>query len=90
MIVEDAMIGDVEVMEVALNRKLDQQIYSSEVAAIDALCGFLSVIFNTFHLERIVTVLAYRTELVHMLWNFMKRLHENKKWSSLSERLSTS
>ncbi|XP_057430179.1 E3 ubiquitin-protein ligase UPL6 [Lotus japonicus] len=110
--------GDDEVMEIALDRKLDQQICNSidtrfllqltnillrdisspngsdcgpddrEVAAVGAVCGFLYVIFNTLPLERIMTVLAYRTELVPMLWNFMKRCHENKKWSSLSERLS--
>ncbi|KAK2448472.1 E3 ubiquitin-protein ligase UPL7 [Trifolium repens] len=113
MIAEDDMTGD-EVMEVALDRKLDQQICNSidtrfllqltnilfrdissangpddmEVAAVGAVCGFLYVIFNTLPLERIMTVLAYRTDLVPMLWNFMKRCHENKKWSSLSERLS--
>ncbi|XP_073226082.1 E3 ubiquitin-protein ligase UPL6 isoform X2 [Cicer arietinum] len=114
MIAEDDMAGDDEVMEVALDKKLDQQICNSidtrfllqltnilfreissangpddmEVAAVGAVCGFLYVIFNTLPLERIMTVLAYRTELVPMLWNFMKRCHENKKWSSLSERLS--
>ncbi|KAK4586404.1 hypothetical protein RGQ29_023517 [Quercus rubra] len=35
-----------------------------------------------------MTVLAYRTELVSVLWNFMKRCHENQKWSSLSQQLS--
>ena len=59
-----------------------------EVTAVGAVCGFLYVIFNTLPLERIMTVLAYRTELVPMLWNFMKQCHENKKWLSLSERLS--
>lgn len=59
-----------------------------EVAAVGAACAFLNVIFNTLPLERIMTVLAYRTELVPVLWNFMKRCHENQKWSSLSERLS--
>ncbi|KAK7303645.1 hypothetical protein RJT34_14556 [Clitoria ternatea] len=118
MIVEDDMTGDDEVTEVALDRKLNQQICNSidarfllqltnilfrdfssaggsdyepddrEVAAVGAVCGFLYVIFNKLPLERTMTVLAYRTELVPMLWNFMKRCHENKKWSSLSERLS--
>ncbi|XP_048321213.2 E3 ubiquitin-protein ligase UPL6 [Ziziphus jujuba] len=59
-----------------------------EVAAVGASCAFLHVTFNTLPLERIMTVLAYRTELVPVLWNFMKRCHENQKWSSLSERLS--
>ncbi|KAL7104754.1 hypothetical protein ACP275_07G002200 [Erythranthe tilingii] len=33
-----------------------------------------------------MTVLAYRTELVPILWNFIKRCHENEMWSSLSEQ----
>ncbi|XP_030468851.1 E3 ubiquitin-protein ligase UPL6 [Syzygium oleosum] len=56
-----------------------------EVASISAACAFLHVAFNTLPLERIMTVLAYRTELVPVLWNFMKRCHENEKWSTLSE-----
>lgn len=59
-----------------------------EVAAVGAACAFLHVTFNTLPLERIMTVLAYRTELVPVLWNFMKRCHENQKWSSLSQQLS--
>lgn len=59
-----------------------------EVAAVRAVSGFLYVIFNTLPLERIMIVLAYRTDLVPMLWKFMKRCHENKKWLSLSEQLS--
>ena len=66
----------------------DREPEEREVAAVGAVCGFLHVIFNTLPLEKIMTVLAYRTELVPILWNFMKRCHENKKWSSLSERLS--
>ncbi|AES64909.2 putative aminoacyltransferase, E1 ubiquitin-activating enzyme [Medicago truncatula] len=114
MIAEDDITGNDEVMEVALDRKLDQQIYNSidtrfllqltnilfrdissangpddmEVAAVGAVCGFLYVVLNTLPIERIMTVLAYRTDLVPMLWKFMKRCQENKKWSSLSERLS--
>lgn len=57
-----------------------------EVAAVGAACAFLHVTFNTLPLERIMTVLAYRTELVPVLWNFMKRCHENQKWSSLSQQ----
>ncbi|KAK4405437.1 E3 ubiquitin-protein ligase UPL6 [Sesamum angolense] len=55
-----------------------------EVAAVGAACSFLHVTFNILPLERIMTVLAYRTELVPILWNFMKRCHENDTWSSLS------
>ncbi|KAI4335030.1 hypothetical protein L6164_013716 [Bauhinia variegata] len=118
MIAEDDMMENDEATEIALDRKLEQQICNSidprfllqltnmlfrdisfvnssdhepndrEVAAVGAVCGFLHVTFSTLPLERIMTVLAYRTELVYMLWNFMKRCHENRKWSSLSERLA--
>ncbi|CAK9136438.1 unnamed protein product [Ilex paraguariensis] len=57
-----------------------------DVAAVGAACAFLHVTFNILPLERTMTVLAYRTELVHVLWNFMKRCHENQKWSSLTEQ----
>ncbi|KAI4311060.1 hypothetical protein MLD38_035996 [Melastoma candidum] len=56
-----------------------------EVAAIGAVCSFLHAAFNTLPLERIMTVLAYRTELVPVLWNFMKRCHESENWASLSQ-----
>lgn len=74
--------------EISFVNSLDQEPDDREVAAVGAVCGFLHVIFSTLPLERIMTVLAYRTEVVPMLWNFMKRCHENKKWSSLSERLA--
>lgn len=59
---------------------------SKEVAAVAAACAFLHVTFNILPLERIMTVLAYRTGLVPVLWNFMKRCHENNIWSSLSSQ----
>ncbi|KAF8401270.1 hypothetical protein HHK36_012203 [Tetracentron sinense] len=59
--------------------------HNKDVAAVGAICAFLHVTFNTLPLERIMTVLAYRTELVPVLWNFMKRCHENQSWPSLSE-----
>ncbi|XP_022742117.1 E3 ubiquitin-protein ligase UPL6-like isoform X3 [Durio zibethinus] len=59
-----------------------------EVAAVAVACAFLHVTFNTLPLERIMTILAYRTELVPVLWNFMKRCHLNQKWSSFAERFS--
>lgn len=58
---------------------------SKVVAAVGAACAFLHVAFNTFQLEPNLIVLAYRTEIVPVLWNFMKWCHENDKWSSLSE-----
>ena len=35
-----------------------------------------------------MTILAYRMELVPVLWSFIKKCHENKKWSSFSEKLA--
>eukprot|EP00262_Sarcandra_glabra_P021052 TRINITY_DN8660_c0_g1_i1.p1 TRINITY_DN8660_c0_g1~~TRINITY_DN8660_c0_g1_i1.p1 ORF type:complete len:1037 (+),score=192.54 TRINITY_DN8660_c0_g1_i1:201-3311(+) len=58
---------------------------SKEVAAVGAVCSFLHVIFDIFPLQSIVTGLAYRTELVPILWHFMKRCHEKQRWPSLSE-----
>ncbi|KAK7388042.1 hypothetical protein VNO78_22844 [Psophocarpus tetragonolobus] len=111
MVAEDDLNGDDEVMEIALDRKLEQQIYNAinprfllqltnilfkeissingsnygpndrDITAVDAVCGFLYVTFNKLPLERIMTVLAYRTELVPTLWNFMNWCHENKKLS---------
>ncbi|KAH9683973.1 E3 ubiquitin-protein ligase UPL6 [Citrus sinensis] len=54
-----------------------------EVAAVGAACAFLHVAFNTLPLEHIMTVLAYRTELVQLLWHYMKRCHEIRKWPFL-------
>ncbi|KAE8698312.1 E3 ubiquitin-protein ligase UPL6 [Hibiscus syriacus] len=59
-----------------------------EVAAVASSCAFLHVTFNTLPLGRIMTVLAYRTELVPVFWSFMKRSHQNQKWSSFPESFS--
>ncbi|XP_074307347.1 E3 ubiquitin-protein ligase UPL6 [Silene latifolia] len=59
-----------------------------EVIAIGAACAFLHVTFNTLPLERMMTILAYRTTLVPVLWNFMKRSHETQNWAMLAERSS--
>lgn len=61
-----------------------------EVDAIGALCAFLHVIFNTLRIERIMTGLAYRTELVSALWSFIKRCHESQRWpvSNLTASIS--
>ncbi|XP_043725409.1 E3 ubiquitin-protein ligase UPL6-like isoform X2 [Telopea speciosissima] len=56
---------------------------NKEVEAVGAICAFLHVTFSTLP-QQIMTVLAYRTELVPMLWNFMKCCHENQQWPSLS------
>lgn len=57
-----------------------------EVTAVGTACAFLHVTFNTLPLERIMTILAYRTALVPVLWSFMKRCHETQKWSMVTER----
>ncbi|PON64889.1 HECT domain containing protein, partial [Parasponia andersonii] len=118
MQVDDDVAAVHELVEVVLDRNLEQQIRNAidprfllqltnvlfggistvkglhndpddkEVAAIGAACSFLHVTFNALPLERIMTVLAYRTELVPVLWNFMKCCHENQKWTSLSEQFS--
>ncbi|KAJ4886792.1 E3 ubiquitin-protein ligase UPL6 [Raphanus sativus] len=59
-----------------------------EALAIGTGSSFLYAAFNTLPLERIMTVLAYRTELVAVLWNYMKRCHENQKWSSMPSVLA--
>ncbi|XP_021757008.1 E3 ubiquitin-protein ligase UPL6-like [Chenopodium quinoa] len=59
-----------------------------EVTAVGTACAFLHVTFNTLPLERIMTILAYRTALVPVLWSFMKRCHETQKWSLVAERSS--
>ncbi|WVY93987.1 hypothetical protein V8G54_033075 [Vigna mungo] len=41
------------------------------------------VTFGKLPLQQIMIILAYRTELVITLWNFIK-CHENQKWSSLT------
>ncbi|XWS53476.1 hypothetical protein CRYUN_Cryun10bG0004400 [Craigia yunnanensis] len=115
---DDMILGD-EVVEIALDDNLEQQITDAidsrfllqltnvlfggtstvcashnegpddkEVAAVAAACSFLHVTFSTLPLGRIMTILAYRTELVPVLWTFMKRCHQNQKWSSLPERFS--
>ncbi|XP_058212294.1 E3 ubiquitin-protein ligase UPL6 isoform X1 [Rhododendron vialii] len=62
--------------------------HGEEVVAVGAACAFLHVTLNILPLERTMTVLAYRTELVPVLWKFMKQCHENQKWSALSGHLT--
>ncbi|PKA63004.1 E3 ubiquitin-protein ligase UPL6 [Apostasia shenzhenica] len=50
------------------------------VEAIGSICAFLHVTFNTLPSERIMTGLAYGTELVLILWNFIKYCEENHTW----------
>ncbi|KAI8561897.1 hypothetical protein RHMOL_Rhmol04G0377700 [Rhododendron molle] len=62
--------------------------HGEEVVAVGAACAFLHVTLNILPLEHTMTVLAYRTELVPVLWKFMKQCHENQKWSALSGHLT--
>ncbi|THU67840.1 hypothetical protein C4D60_Mb05t28930 [Musa balbisiana] len=56
-----------------------------EVEAISAVCTFLHVTFCTLPHELIMTLLAYRTELLPALWNYIKRCHENQRWPFYSK-----
>ncbi|XP_020244930.1 E3 ubiquitin-protein ligase UPL6 isoform X1 [Asparagus officinalis] len=65
----------------SLTDNLDKNVQPrEEVEAIGAICAFLHVMFSTLRIERIMTGLAYRTELVPALWNFIKRCQENRTW----------
>jgi hypothetical protein len=47
------------------------------------------VTFNTFPIERIMTVLEYHTEIVPALWNFINQCHDNRRWPHFSKFLSS-
>ncbi|KAJ4822903.1 E3 ubiquitin-protein ligase upl6 [Turnera subulata] len=74
--------------EISLVNDPSYRLDDKAFAAVGAVCGFLHVTFNTLPLDLMMTVLAYRTDLVRVLWNFMKQCHVNQKWSSLPERFS--
>lgn len=78
----NVLLGEVSLPDKSCNGEPS----GKEVAAVNTACAFLHVTFNILPLERIMTVLAYRTGLVPVLWNFMKRCHENNVWSSLSRQ----
>ncbi|XP_044348270.1 E3 ubiquitin-protein ligase UPL6 isoform X2 [Triticum aestivum] len=59
-----------------------------EMEVIGSICAFLHVMGNTFHLDGIMTTLAYHTEIVPALWNFIKHCHENQRWQSFSKCVS--
>jgi ubiquitin-protein ligase E3 C len=58
-----------------------------KVVAVGAVSAFLYVIFNTFPSERIYLELevAYKSDFIPELWEFMKQCHEGGKLSSLSD-----
>jgi ubiquitin-protein ligase E3 C len=51
-----------------------------EVDVVGCICAFLHVTLNTFSLDQIMIVLAYRTKTVPALWNFIKWCHVNRRW----------
>eukprot|EP01018_Ginkgo_biloba_P026105 Gb_04194 [translate_table: standard] len=55
-----------------------------EAAAVGAVCAFLHVTFTILPLERVMTGLAYTTELVPTLWHYMKRCHLSQRWPTMA------
>ncbi|KAL3693449.1 hypothetical protein R1sor_007100 [Riccia sorocarpa] len=55
----------------------------SEAAAVGAVCAFLYATFTVSPAISILTVLAYRAELVPRLWQYIKRCHLAHSWPSL-------
>ncbi|KMZ59058.1 E3 ubiquitin-protein ligase UPL6 [Zostera marina] len=64
---------------------LDGKLNDFEFIAINAICLFLYATFGILLPERIMTVLAYRTEIVQILWNFISRCHSNQQWEFFSK-----
>lgn len=60
-----------------------EQFDGRRMIAVDAACAFLHVALEKFPLD--LTMLAYGTELVPVLWKFIQWCHENDKWPSFSE-----
>jgi ubiquitin-protein ligase E3 C len=59
-----------------------------EVEAVGYICAFLHVTFSTLPLERVITGLAYRTEIVPALWNFIKECNESQRWPFFSKLMA--
>lgn len=75
--------------DTSLSRHRCETTPSGEVVeAIGSICAFLHVIFSTLPSERIMTGLAYGTDLVLILWSFIKYCQENQTWP-LFPKLST-
>ncbi|KAJ4796995.1 ubiquitin protein ligase 6 [Rhynchospora pubera] len=51
-----------------------------ELEIVGSTCAFLHVTFSTLPMERSMTGLAYRTEIVPALWSFIKRCHASNRW----------
>ena len=58
-----------------------------DASAVSAICSFLYVAFTVLPLENIMTGIAFSTELIHILWNFIKRCHEKKEWPTFSDKI---
>ena len=55
---------------------------STEAAVVTAVCRFLHVSITMLPLENVMTGLAYTTELVPTLWQYIKRCHLSQKLPS--------
>ncbi|KAI0504427.1 hypothetical protein KFK09_015379 [Dendrobium nobile] len=67
--------------DTSLSRHRYESAPSDEVVeAIGSICAFLHVTFNTLPSERIMTGLAYGTDLVLIIWSFIKYCQENQTW----------
>ncbi|KAF3334530.1 E3 ubiquitin-protein ligase UPL6-like isoform X1 [Carex littledalei] len=51
-----------------------------ELEIVGSTCAFLHVTFSTLPMERSMTGLAYRTEIVPALWSFIRRCHSSNRW----------
>ncbi|XP_020590733.1 E3 ubiquitin-protein ligase UPL6 [Phalaenopsis equestris] len=67
-------------MDASLGRHGYETAQSEVVEAIGSICAFLHVTFSALPSERIMTGLAYGTDLVHILWSFIKCCHESQTW----------
>ncbi|KAM7279030.1 hypothetical protein ACFE04_006164 [Oxalis oulophora] len=59
-----------------------------KVAAVGAVCALLLTMFNTIPLERIMSVVAYRTKLVSVLWDFIQHCDKRNNWPSFTGLLT--
>ena len=55
---------------------------STEAEVANTVCIFLHVSITMIPLENVMTGLAYTTELVRTLWQYMKRCHLSQKLPS--------
>jgi ubiquitin-protein ligase E3 C len=56
-----------------------------DLEIVGSTCAFLHVTFSTLPMERSMTGLAYRTEIVPALWSFIKRCHSSNRWPDFAK-----